>query len=99
MYRKEKESQVVRCVKGSDHMSYSAQLSHVSRLIARAGVTCCGKYILVAPRFGCGSHEAVHSARYIYMYILFVTPARTEIQFSVAIRGTVYGERKQGRHT
>ena len=42
-----KESQVLRCVKGSDHLSHSAQLSHVSTLIAWAGVTCCGMYCYI----------------------------------------------------
>lgn len=71
MYRKEEESQVVRCVKGSDHMSHSAQLSHVSRLIIWAGVTCCGMYInKVTPRFAYDSHKAVHSARYLtYVHV------------------------------
>ena len=48
MYRKEKESQVVQCVKGWDHMSYSVMRSYrmdVSSLIAWAAVTCCGMYL------------------------------------------------------
>jgi hypothetical protein len=79
MYRKEKESQVVRRVKGSDHMSHSAQLSHVSRLIAWAGVTCCGMYIKVTPRFGYDSHKVVHGAKHIRTHTCFVLLSHTHI--------------------
>lgn len=77
MYRKEKESQVVRRVKGSDHMSRSAQLSHVSRLIVWAGVTCYGMYDKVTPRFGYDSHKVIHRQdAYVHVHV-FARPSNT----------------------
>jgi len=85
MYRKEKESQVVRRVKGSDHLSYSAQLS---RLIAWAGVTCCGMYSYLTDYTALWLRSSQGSPQrkiHIYMYILFVTPAHTGIHFCVVV--------------